>query len=419
MTAIKGKYYLSDTTGKCLGCGRKLPRPFLDLGKTPLVNSLLKPENLSEKETCFKLAVAFCPECYLVQITHRVSPEDLFRDYVYYSSVSDAFVKHSSEMADSLTRMLSLKSNSLVIEIASNDGYLLQFFKQKAIPILGIEPAENIAKDARAKGIPTLDVFFGANAVDQIIKETGQADVIIGNNVLAHVPLINEFLASVKKCLKPKGSAVFEFPYLKDLLAHTEFDTIYHEHVFYFSLNAIKLLAERASLSLYDVQHQEVHGGSLRVFLQKENHHKVSETVQKMLLEEESYGITSKGLYKDFGKKVTGLKTGLVKMLKDLKKSGKTIAAYGAAAKGNTLLSYMGIDNNIIDFVSDRSPHKQGLFTPGSKIPILHQDELLKRMPDYTLILAWNFAEEIMNQQEAYHKKGGKFIIPIPEIRMV
>jgi SAM-dependent methyltransferase len=419
MAMVEGKYFSPETTGKCLGCGRKLPHPFLDLGKMPLVNSYLEPAKLNADEPVYKLAVAYCPRCYLVQITHRVSPEDLFSNYLYFSSVSDAFVKHAEDMAVNLIQKLTLTSNSLVMEVASNDGYLLQFFKQKNIPILGIEPAKNIAREAIEKGIPTLDVFFGPESVDMILKEKGPSDVVIGNNVLAHIPLINDFLSSVNRCLKPGGVAVFEFPYLKELIEHTEFDTIYHEHVFYYSLNAIKILADRAGLQLYDVQYQNVHGGSLRVFLQKEKRNAISEDVKKQLDDEKAYGLTGTNLYSTFGNKVSALKTGLVKLLRELKLSGNSIAAYGAAAKGNTLLNYMKIDNQIIDFISDRSPHKQGLFTPGTKIPILHQDELLKRMPDYTLILAWNFAEEIIRQQEKYRQKGGRFIIPIPEIRVV
>jgi hypothetical protein len=284
---------------------------------------------------------------------------------------------------------------------------------------LGIEPAKNIARVANEKGIPTMDIFFGLDSVDRILQEAGQADVIIGNNVLAHIPLINDFLLSVNKCLKPTGSAVFEFPYLKNLLENTEFDTIYHEHVFYYSLSAIKILAQRAGLELYDVIRQDIHGGSLRVYLQKGKQHSVSDNVKQMLSEEVHYGITSEDLYSNFGKKVEKLKTELTQLLKELKSRGKTIAAYGAAAKGNTLLNYIGIDNSIIDFVVDRSTYKQGLLLPGTKIPILHQDELLKRMPDYTLILAWNFAEEIMRQQTEYCQRGGRFIIPLPMPRIV
>jgi len=416
---MKDKYFLPRTIGKCLGCESKLPSAFLNLGEMPLANSYLEPKNQDRKETFCKLAVAYCPKCHLVQLTHRVAPEDLFSNYLYFSSFSDAFLKHAEDIAESLTSRFALDGSSLVVEIGSNDGYLLQFFRQRGIPILGIEPAKNIAKVANQRGISTLNIFFGSSSVNKILREKGQADIIIGNNVLAHVPLINDFLLSVNKCLKPIASAVFEFPYLKDLLNHNEFDTIYHEHVFYYSLNAIKILAERAGLELYDVSKQDIHGGSLRVFLQKDRQHEVSSNVRKMLLEEEQYGITDKDLYNNFGEKVEKLKAKLVGLLQELKRASKTVAAYGAAAKGNTLLNYIGIDNNVIDFVVDRSPHKQGFLLPGTRIPILHQDELLKRMPDYTLILAWNFADEIFTQQAEYRKRGGKFIIPIPEIRVL
>ena len=416
---MKDKYFLPQTIGKCLGCGHKLSDAFLDLGEMPPANTYLTPENKDKDETFYKLAVAYCPNCYLVQTTHRVDPKKLFRTYLYFSSFSDAFLKHAEDMAESLTRKFALDSNSLVMEIGSNDGYLLKYFKDKGIPILGIEPARNIAKVASENGIPTMNIFFGPDAVNKILQEKGQADIIIGNNVLAHVPLINGFLLSVNKCLKPTGSAIFETPYLKNLLEHTEFDTIYHEHVFYYSLHAIKILVERTGLELYDANWQDIHGGSIRVFLQKENRYEISDNVKQMLLAEEKGGITAESLYNNFAEKVEKLKSKLVQLLRGLKETGKSIAAYGAAAKGNTLLNYIGIDRNVIDFVVDRSTYKQGRFLPGTKIPILHPDELQKRIPDYTLILAWNFAEEIMRQQKGYLDKGGNFIIPIPEIKII
>lgn len=410
---------MPQTIGKCLGCGSKLPDAFLDLGEMPPANSYIEPENKDKGETLYKLAVAYCSRCHLVQITHRVAPEDLFSNYLYFSSFSHMFLKHAEAMAQSLAKKFALGSDSLVMEIGSNDGHLLKFFREKGIPVLGIEPAKNIARVANEKGIPTMDIFFGPDSVDKILREKGQADIIIGNNVLAHVPLINDFLLSVNKCLKPTGSAVFEFPYLKDLLEHTEFDTIYHEHVFYYSLNAIKILAERAGLSLYDVSRQDIHGGSIRVFLQKQNHHDIANSVEKMLAEEANYGITGRKLYDAFAERVERLKGGLIQLLKGLKKSGKTIAAYGAAAKGSTLLNYTGIDTTLIDFVVDRSTYKQGKFMPGVHLPIYPPSRLLEVMPDYTLLLAWNFADEIQQQQLEYRQQGGRFIIPVPEPRVV
>ena len=416
---MQSKYFLPQTIGKCLGCAADLTKPFLDLGEMPLANSYVDPKNGGSEEKTYKLAVMYCPECHLVQITHRVDPKELFSNYLYFSSFSNAFLSHAEAMAKSLTRRFTLRSNSLVMEIGSNDGYLLQFFRKKGIPVLGIEPAKNIAKVANDNGIPTMDVFFDSDSVNRILQTRGQAEIIIGINVLAHIPLITDLLVAVNKALKPTGSAVFEFPYLKDLLDNTEFDTIYHEHVFYYSLSAISILAERAGLELYDVSRQEIHGGSLRIFLQKERHYAVSSTVKEMLEQEQKCGMTSSTLYDDFGDRLRKLKSDLIRVLKGLKKEGKTIAAYGAAAKGNTLLNYLGVDRNVIDFVVDRSPHKQGLLMPGTRIPILHQDELLRRMPDYTLILAWNFAQEIMSQQSSYLEKGGRFIIPIPTVQVI
>lgn len=392
---------------------------FLDLGEMPLANSYVEPGNSGRRENIFKLAVAYCPQCHLVQITHRVHPRELFSNYLYFSSFSSAFLSHAEEMAESLTARFALNPTSLIMEIGSNDGYLLQFFTKNGIPVLGIEPAKNIAEIANDNGIRTMEVFFGSESVTKILEHGGKADVIIGNNVLAHVPLVNDFLISVYRCLKPGGCAVFEFPYLKDLLDNTEFDTIYHEHVFYYSLSAISILAERAGLELYDASRQNIHGGSLRVFLQKERHYDVSSTIKEMLEQEHKCGMTSSTLYSDFGDRVRKLKSELVRVLNGLRKEGKTIAAYGAAAKGSTLLNYAGIDRNTIDFVVDRSTYKQGLLMPGTGIPILHQDELQKRMPDYTLILAWNFADEIVMQQSGYLEKGGRFIIPIPTVQVI
>lgn len=416
---MKSEYYLPQTAGKCLGCGHELPAAFLDLGEMPLANSYIETENIFKQETLYKLAVAYCPLCHLVQITHRVPPKEMFSNYLYFSSFSGAFLKHAEAMAESLTTRFCLGSNSFVMEIASNDGYLLNFFQKKDIPVLGIEPARNIARVANERGIPTMEVFFGPDSVNEILREKGQADIIIGNNVLAHVPLINDFMLSVNKCLKPGGSAVFEFPYLKDLLEHTEFDTIYHEHVFYYSLTAIKILAERARLSLYDVNRQDIHGGSIQVFLQKHNGHQITSSVQQMLAGEADYGILSRNIYDDFAEKVKKLKVKLMQLLTELKESGKSIAAYGAAAKGSTLLNYIGIDDALIDFVVDRSTYKQGKCMPGVHLPIFPQSRLLEAMPDYTLMLAWNFADEIQQQQLEYCQRGGRFIIPVPEPRVV
>ena len=412
-------YYLPQMTGKCLGCGGQLPAAFLDLGEMPLANSYIEPENKGKEEILYKLAVAYCPVCHLVQITHRVDPQNMFSDYMYFSSFSGAFLKHAEAMAENLAGRFSLGPNSLVMEVGSNDGYLLNYFQEKGIPVMGIEPAGNICRIANERGIPTMEVFFGSDTVDEILREKGPADIIIGNNVLAHIPLINDFMLCVNKCLKTGGSAIFEFPYLQALLEHTEFDTIYHEHVFYYSLSAIKILAERAGLSLYDVSMQDIHGGSLRVFLQKGKKSDITPNVERMLTKEASYGITNRGVYDDFAERVAKLKVKLIQLLIELKGGGKTLAAYGAAAKGSTLLNYIGAGNDLIDFVVDRSIYKQGKCMPGVHLPISPPSRLLEAMPDYTLLLAWNFADEIIGQQAEYLERGGRFIIPVPEPIMV
>ncbi len=398
----------------CLGCCRELPGLFLDFGKMPLANAFIQQEQAHLPEMIFPLAVAHCPACYLIQLTDLVPPEKMFSEYLYFSSYSDSFLAHAREMATSLTEQFHLGAKSRVLEIGSNDGYLLQYFQKHGIPVLGVEPAKNIATEAERRGIPTLNRFFASDLVDEILKRFSQADLIIGNNVLAHVPRINDFLKAVKVCLKPIGAAIFEFPYVKELLDRTEFDTIYHEHVFYFSLSAIKNLTERAGLELFDVTHQPVHGGSLRVFLQHKGGRPITSAVERMFAEEKAAGLTNPERYALFSREVVALKQALLDLLHGLKASGNRLAAYGAPAKGNTLLNYCGIGIDLLEFTVDRSPYKQGLLMPGSRIPIKHPDELLKEMPDYTLILPWNLADEIIDQQKEYLQKGGRFIVPIP-----
>lgn len=346
----------------CFGCGAVLPAPFLDLGRTPLANAYLSFEQLGLDEEKFPLSIAYCPSCYLVQLTHPVAPEKMFGEYLYFSSFSDSFLDHSQKMADSFVTRFGLNSSSRVIEIASNDGYLLQFFLARGIPVLGIEAARNIAAEAERRGIPTLNRFFGPAAVEETLKRFGKADLIIGNNVLAHVPEINGFLSAVATCLSPRGSAVFEFPYLRELLDKIEFDTIYHEHVFYYSLNAIRQLSQRANLELFDVQHQKMHGGSLRIFLRHSGGHGIEPVVDAMLANESSAGLTSPNHFASFGQRVEDTKRRLLAMLSDLRHAQKRLAAYGAPAKGNTLLNYCGVGTELLEFTVDRSPYKQGKF---------------------------------------------------------
>ncbi len=402
----------------CLGCGASLPDPFLDLGTMPPANALVRPEDAEKPEPAYPLAVASCPSCRLIQLTHRIPPEELFSEYKYFSSWSDTFLDHARRMADSLTERFSLDRGSRVLEIASNDGYLLRYFRERAVPVLGIEPARNIARAAEERGIPTLTRFFGSEAVDEILSRFGPADLLIGNNVLAHVPSINDFLAATRSCLKPSGSAVFEFPYVRELFARLEFDTIYHEHVFYYSLTAVKGLADRAGLALTDVEFQPVHGGSLRIFVSP-SAGAPSPRVGALLAREEEEGLFSPKRHEDFALSVRGLRESLRSHVARWKESGMRLAAYGAPAKGNVLLNSCGIGRELLEFTVDRSPHKQGWLLPGSRIPIRPPSALLESMPDGVLLLPWNLAEEIVAQQREYLTRGGRFLIPIPHPREI
>jgi len=399
----------------CLGCAASLPPPFLNLGSTPLANAYVHPERARAAEESFPLAVAYCTGCHLVQLTHRVPPDRMFSEYLYFSSYSDSFLDHAERMADTLIRRFRLDDTSGVLEIASNDGYLLQFFLRRGIRVLGVEPARNIAADAQRKGIPTLPRFFGPEAVAEIQARFGLADLIIGNNVLAHVPAVNDFLVAISACLKPDGAAVFEFPYLGDLLERHEFDTIYHEHAFYYSLSAVAGLAGRAGLELFDAERQPIHGGSLRVFLQHPGRRPLAARVAVMLRQECDAGLTTAARFVSFGSQVETLKRRLIDLLQQLKCSGNRLAVYGAPAKGNTLLNYCGLGSDLLEFTVDRSPYKQNMLLPGSHLPILAPSALMARRPDYALILPWNIADEIVEQQRGYLRAGGRFIVPIPE----
>ena len=385
----------------------------------PLANSYLRPARATIKEKTIPLAIAYCCKCYLVQLTRRVPPDTIFAEYPYFSSYSNSFIKHVEAMAATYIDRFDLGHSSNVLEIASNDGYLLQFFQQQGIPVLGVEPARNVAAEARSRGIPTLERFFGLDVVSDVRREFGLADIVIGNNVLAHVPAINDFLCAVKACLKDGGVAVFEFPSLKDLLDKTEFDTIYHEHVFYYSLSALEVLAARADLDIFDVEHHTVHGGSLRLFLQHRGEHARTKRVEQQLQAEAADGLNNAERYRTFADQVLYLRAELLDLVGSLKRSGKRIAAYGAPAKGNTLLNYCGIGRDLLEFTVDRSPHKQGLLLPGSRLPVRAPEALVDERPDYVLVLAWNMIDEILSQQTAYLKAGGRFIVPIPRPRIL
>jgi len=403
----------------CLGCAAALGEPFLDLGSQPLANAFLRPEDAGRPEPRFALAVVYCPRCHLVQLTETAPPAALFGEYLYFSSYSDHFLAHARGMAEALAARFGLGPGRRVVEIASNDGYLLQFFQARGVPVLGVEPARNVADVARARGIPTLTRFFGPDVVDEIVGGFGRAEVIVGNNVLAHVPGINPFLEAVRDCLAADGAAVFEFPYVGDLLEATAFDTIYHEHVFYYSLTAIAGLAERAGLELFDVERQPVHGGSLRTFLQRPGVRPVSPAVERLRAAEVRGGLTGAARYAGFAAAVDRLRRQITSQLRALRAEGRRLAAYGAPAKGTVLLNACGLGADLLEFTVDRSPHKQGRLVPGARVPIRPTEDLVKEMPDVTLLLPWNLADEIVAQQAEYLRRGGAFLVPVPAPRLV
>lgn len=402
----------------CRSCGSPHLRPVVSLGRTPLANALLTADALERPEPTFPLNLAFCEACSLVQIIETVPPEVLFDDYPYFSSFSDTMVRSVRQLAERLTAERGLTARSLVVEVASNDGYLLQHYKAAGVGVLGIEPAANIAAVAQSRDIPTRAVFFTQDVGRQLAQEGLRADVMHANNVLAHVPGLNGFAAGLAHVLKDDGVAVIEVPYLRDMIDKVEFDTIYHEHLCYFSLTALHALFTRHGLHVTDVERIAIHGGSLRLFLSPgapERHERVS----ALLAEETALGMTGLQYYEDFTRRIMTLKAALKSLLSDLKGAGRSVAAYGASAKGSTLLNVFGIGRESIDFIVDRSTVKQGRYTPGVRLPILAPEALLERRPDYVLLLSWNFADEILEQQSAYRAAGGRFIIPVPEPQIV
>lgn len=405
----------------CRFCDLRLNEIFVDLGKSPLSNSFLKLSELKLKENQYPLRAFVCKNCFLVQLEEFQSPENIFSDYAYFSSYSESWLEHSKKFTTMMKDRFNLNEDNLVIEIGSNDGYLLQFFKEEKIPILGIEPAKNVAKVAEEKGIPTIKKFFGKQIANELKEQNSNADLIIGNNVLAHVPKINDFVEGLKILLKPKGVISIEFPHILKLIEFNQFDTIYHEHFSYFSLYTAKKIFEKHELTIFDVEEIPTHGGSLRIFAKHSdnNAQKITEKVIALLEKEHNAGLLNIETYRKFSKNVEIVKEKLYDFCINAKKENKKIIGYGAPAKGNTLLNFCKINSDLIEFTVDLNPHKQGKVLPGSHIPIKHPDIIKEIKPDYILILPWNLQDEIILQMNHIRKWGGKFVIPIPEVKIL
>ena len=405
----------------CRFCGSQLDHTFVDLGMSPLCESYVSPEALNKKENYYPLHPKVCHKCFLVQIPEFVSTEEIFTEYAYYSSFSDSWLKHCETYVDMIVERLNLGKQSHVVELASNDGYLLQYFLKHEIPILGVEPAKNIAETAIEKGIPTIVDFFGVKMAEQMRSDGKTADLIIGNNVLAQVPDLNDFVEGIHRLLNPNGVVTLEFPHLSRLVAENQYDTIYHEHYSYFSLFTVEKLFQAHQMRVFDVEQLASHGGSIRIYACQESNsaQPSSERLEKLRKEETKEGVDSLDYYADFANRVKESKRGLLEFLIQTKREGKQVVGYGAPGKGNTLLNYCGIATDFLDYTVDRNPYKQGKFLPGSRIPIFAPERIYETKPDYLLILPWNLKKEIINQMADISDWGGQFIIPIPGVEVL
>lgn len=406
--------------GACRFCSAPLETVMVDLGVSPLCESFLRADQLDAMEPHYPLKVLVCPDCYLAQLGQYVAVGDIFHEYAYFSSYSTSWVEHAKRYVHAIAERRGLSGDSFVVELASNDGYLLQHFLPLGIPVMGIEPAANVAEVAKAKGVPTRVDFFGRELARKLVAEGKRADVIIGNNVLAQVPDLNDFVGGISILLAPDGIVTLEFPHLLRLIEERQFDTIYHEHFSYFSLVSIEKIAERHGLTVVDVEELPTHGGSLRVYLQhRDAGAEASPLAAELVERERAFGLTEMKTYADFEMAVRSLKQELLLLLARLKQEGKSIVGYGAPGKGNTLLNYCGIGPDMISFTVDRNPYKHGRFTPGRHLPIYPPDELEAAKPDYVFILPWNLKTEIMDQLSFIAEWGGKFIIPVPKPMIV
>jgi SAM-dependent methyltransferase len=404
----------------CRACGGRLTVTMADLGLQPASNAFLASLEAARDEKRYPLRAKVCESCKLVQVDYDVAPQELFGNYVYFSSYSDDWLAHAKEYCDMARRRFGLDSDSLVIELASNDGYLLKNFIDMGVPVLGIDPSDTVAAAAEKIGVPTMVEFFGESLAKELVVTGRQADLIIGNNVLAHVPLLNDFVAGIALLLKPSGSATIEFPHLLELIEHVEFDTIYHEHYSYISLYAIEQVFSRHGLRIYDAERLPTHGGSLRIFASHSNRPDLDDSalLRKLRAQESAAGLADLDTYLRFAERVENCRRSLLAFLAEAKRAGKTVAAYGAAAKGNTLLNFCAVTPADISQVADRNPHKQSKLLPGTHIPVVSPEALLQARPDYVLILPWNLQEEIRQQLQGIREWGGRFVTPVPVVRI-
>ena len=406
----------------CRSCGSRLPKPFLDMGNSPLSNGYLSEKKIHAMEPFYPLEVYYCPHCSLVQLDEFEAPDEIFSsDYAYFSSYSSSWLAHCKTYVGMMVKRFGYNKDSFIMEIASNDGYLLQYFKEQNIPVKGVEPAKSTADIAVAKGIPTDIMFFNTGYAKDMASRNRQADLIIGNNVLAHNPNLNDFAEGLRIALKPHGVITMEFPHVLRLMENNQFDTIYQEHYSYLSLHAVQYLFNAHHLGIFDVDELPTHGGSLRIYAkhQVDRKNSLSSRVAGMLEKEKQAGLLDPAAYQQFSRKVKATKRALLDCLISVKNEGKTIVGYGAPAKGNTLLNYCGIRTDFLDYTVDKNPHKQNLFLPGTHIPIRHPDQIQTDKPDYILFLPWNIREEIMEQLSFVREWGGKFIIPIPHVEVI
>lgn len=405
---------------RCRFCESRLQLTVVDLGMSPLCESYLRADEIRRMEPFYPLHVFVCERCYLVQLEEFVSPGEIFGEYAYFSAYSTTWVEHARRYVEMIRGRLTLGSDDLVVEIASNDGYLLQHFEGSGVPVLGVDPAANVARVAEERGVPTLVGFFGRRTAEQLVADGRAASLVIGNNVLAHVPDVNDFVGGIATLLRVDGTATLEFPHLLRLLDGLQYDTIYHEHFSYLSLGTVVEIFGAHGLVVYDVDELPTHGGSLRVYVQHEaGPHVPTEAVAALVAREHGEGLRSTDRYARFGPDVEKSKHALLELLIELRRAGKHVAGYGAPGKGNTLLNYCGIRTDLIEYTVDRNPHKQGLFTPGTHIPIYGPERITETRPDFVVVLPWNLLDEIVHQLAYITEWGGRLIVPVPQARVV